>query len=166
MIPSMTVEIVAGKSADKRPAAGGCRPCDAPEVAPRKGRSRISNGRDLLPDVDGRSVIARRYRDIASAILIDQGGADRCSESRTQLIRRFAAAAVLAEQLESKLANGAEIDVQEHALLCSTLTRLAQRIGIDRVARNITTFGDLMRADIEERRAEAVAAASADEVTS
>src|SRR5271154_3069392 len=34
-------------------------------------RSRISNGRDLLPDIDGRSVVARRYRDIASAILSD-----------------------------------------------------------------------------------------------
>jgi hypothetical protein len=31
----------------------------------------------------------------------------RCSESRTQLIRRFAAAAVLAEQMESKLAKTA-----------------------------------------------------------
>jgi hypothetical protein len=30
------------------------------------------------------------------------------------------------------------IDVERHALLCSTLTRLAQRIGIDRRAKNIT----------------------------
>ena len=28
----------------------------------------------MLPDVDGRSGIARRFRDIASAILVDQGG--------------------------------------------------------------------------------------------
>ena len=37
-------------------------------------RSRISNGKDLLPGIDGRSLIARRYRDISSAILVDQGG--------------------------------------------------------------------------------------------
>jgi len=102
------------------------------------GRSRISNGRDLLPDVDGRSVIARRYRDIANAILVDQGGIDHCSESRKQLIRRFAAAAVLAEQLESRLANGEQVDIAEHATLSSTLVRLAQRIGIDRVPRDVT----------------------------
>jgi hypothetical protein len=113
---------------------------DSSDLQQRKshGRSRVSNGRDLLPDVDGRSVIARRYRDIASAVLADQGGADQCSEARQQLIRRFAAAAVLAEQLESRLANGEEIDIAAHATLSSTLVRLAQRIGIDRRAKNIT----------------------------
>ena len=65
-------------------------------------------------------------------------GADQCSESRLQLVRRFAAAAVLAEQMESRLANGEQIDIQEHALLCSTLTRLAQRIGIERRAKEVT----------------------------
>jgi hypothetical protein len=59
-------------------------------------------------------------------------------ESRRQLIRRFSAACVLAEDLEGRLARGEEIDVERHALLCSTLTRLAQRIGIDRRAKNIT----------------------------
>jgi hypothetical protein len=92
----------------------------------------------LLPDIDGRSAIARRFKDIASRILADQGGADQCSETRVQLVRRFAAAAVLAEQMESRLANGEQIDIQQHALLCSTLTRLAQRIGIERRARDVT----------------------------
>ena len=39
---------------------------------------------------------------------------------------------------QGRLARGEEIDVERHALLCSTLTRLAQRIGIDRRAKNIT----------------------------
>src|SRR5262249_61632895 len=65
-------------------------------------------------------------------------GADQCSESRLQLVRRFAAAAVLAERMESQLANGAEINIAEHAVLCSTLVRLAQRIRINRVPKNIT----------------------------
>jgi hypothetical protein len=103
-----------------------------------KQRSRLTNGTALLPDIDGRSATARRFKDITSGILADQGGADQCSESRLQLVRRFAAAAVLAEQMESRLANGEQIDIQEHALLCSTLTRLAQRIGIERRARDVT----------------------------
>jgi hypothetical protein len=109
-------------------------------IAPRKpkARSHVSNRHDLLPNVDGRSLVAGRYRDISNAILVDQGGLDQCSESRLQLIRRFAAAAVIAEQMEANLANGEEIDVGQHALLCSTLTRLASRIGIDRVARDVT----------------------------
>ena len=101
-------------------------------------RSRVTNGADWLPGVDQRSAIARRYRDLVAAITVDQGGADRLSEARLQLVRRFAAAACIAEQMEARLANGEEIDVQQHALLCSSLVRLAQRIGIDRRARNIT----------------------------
>lgn len=113
---------------------------------PKKNRSRVTNGKELLPGVDGRSPIAKRFRDIASAILIDQGGVDRCSESRKQLIRRFAAAAVLAEQVEAKLANGEDIDIQQHATLSSTLVRLAQRIGIERVAKDVElNLGDFMR---------------------
>jgi hypothetical protein len=103
-----------------------------------KHRSRISNGKDLLPDLDGRSAMARRFKDITSAILIDQGGPDACSESRLQLVRRFAAAAVLAEQMESRIANGEEINIAEHAQLCSTLVRIAQRIGLNRRLKNVT----------------------------
>ena len=107
-------------------------------------RSRLTNGRDLLPDVDGRSLIARRYRDIAAAILVDQGGADRCSESRKQLIRRFAAVAVLAEGLKSKIAKGEPVDIAEHASLSSTAVRLATRIGLDRVARDTTSLAQYL----------------------
>jgi hypothetical protein len=109
-------------------------------LAPRKStaRSRVSNGSDLLPGIDGRSATARRYRDICGAILVDQGGIDQCSESRKQLVRRFAAAAVLAENLEAALARGEDIDINQHALLCSTLTRLAVRIGINRTPRDLT----------------------------
>jgi hypothetical protein len=100
-------------------------------------RSRVTNGGDVLPGVDGRSLIARRYRDIASAIVADQGGAERLAEARMQLIRRFAAGAVLAEGLEADMANGKSIDVAQHSLLASTLVRLASRIGLNRHAREI-----------------------------
>ncbi len=100
--------------------------------------SRVTNGKETLPGADGRSTVARRYHDICAAIASDQGGADRMSEARLQLVRRFAAAAVLAEQMEARLAMGEEIDIGQHAHLSSTLCRLAQRIGLKRVARDIT----------------------------
>jgi hypothetical protein len=102
------------------------------------GRSAVSNGRDILPDVDGRSLIARRYRDITNAILLDAGGLENCSEARAQLIRRFSACSVLAELIEADLANGKTVSIADHAQLSSTLTRLASRIGIDRRSRDIT----------------------------
>jgi hypothetical protein len=112
----------------------------SPRLVPRKvsARSRVSNGADILPDVDGRTAVARRYRDIAAQIIADMGGTSQCAEARLQLIRRFAAAAVLAEQMEARLANGHSISMTDHALLSSTLVRLAQRIGIDRRSRNTT----------------------------
>src|SRR6516165_11510955 len=37
-------------------------------------RSCVSNGRDILPDVDARSIVAPRCRDILAAVVSDQGG--------------------------------------------------------------------------------------------
>jgi hypothetical protein len=104
----------------------------------------------VLQNVDGRTSIARRYKDIFSAILVDQGGEDRCAEARIQLVRRFAAAACLAEQLETNLANGVQVSISEHALLCSTLSRLAARIGIDRIPRNVSpSLSEYLDAQVE-----------------
>jgi hypothetical protein len=113
---------------------------------PSRQRSKVTNGHgSTLPGVDGRSAQARRFKDITAQIVADQAGLSECSEARLQLIRRFAASAVLAEELEAKLAKGEEIDVAQHSLLCSTLTRLAQRIGIDRRSKIIgSTLSDFL----------------------
>ena len=120
---------------------------------PRKprARARASNDEAFLPDVDGRTVLGRRYRDITAALIVDQGGVGYLSEARLQLIRRFAAAACLAEQMESKLVRGEQIDLQEHATLCSSLVRLGQRIGINRVPRDVTpSLHDILREHAED----------------
>ena len=108
------------------------------EAASPRARSRVTNHRDLLPNIDGRSLIARRYRDIVAAVIVDQGGLDRMAEARLQLVRRFAACAVLAESMEARLVNGEALDIAEYSTLTSTLVRVAQRIGINRVAKDIT----------------------------
>lgn len=105
---------------------------------PARTRSSVSNGKTLLPGIDGRSPAARRYKDICAALVADSGGVDRCSEARLQLIRRFSAACVMAEEVEAALVNGEEISIAEHSLLSSTLVRLAQRIGISRMPKNVT----------------------------
>jgi hypothetical protein len=51
--------------------------------------------------------------------------------------------------MEAKLVGGAEIDIQQHATLSSTLVRLAQRIGIDRIPRDITPSLSEYLADTE-----------------
>lgn len=103
------------------------------EITKRTRRLRI------LPSIDGRGMIARKYRDLCLAIIQDQGGPERCTEVRLQLIRRFAAAGVLAEALEAAMADGDQIDIGQHALLTSSLVRLASRLGLDRKAKTINT---------------------------
>jgi hypothetical protein len=108
-------------------------------------RSRVSNGQDILAGIDGRSALARRYRDITAALVSDQGGLDRMSEARMQLCRRFAAQAVQAEALEARLVGGEEVRIEEHALISSTLVRLASRLGIDRrIGKIVPDLGDYL----------------------
>jgi hypothetical protein len=106
----------------------------------------VSNGGDVLPDVGVPSIIARRYRDIVAALVEDQSGADRLSQTRLQLVHRFAAASLLAEQIEAGLARGEEINITEHALVCGTLVRVARIIGVDRTTHDATpTLADYLR---------------------
>ena len=97
----------------------------APRSQPKKGRSKISNHQDLLPEIkDGRHTQARRFRDLVKAYVVDQGGFDRCSEVKIGLLRRLAAVTVQAEQLESRMVNGETVDVNQLCTLASTVVRM------------------------------------------
>jgi hypothetical protein len=71
-------------------------------------RAKLTNGTRgmVLPGIDQRSAIARRYRDVICAIIADLGGENRLSEARLQLIRRFSALVVQAETMEAALVDG------------------------------------------------------------
>jgi hypothetical protein len=84
------------------------------------------------------SAHARRHREITQVMIAEQGGIERCTEGRRQLIRRFAAAAVWAEEIEAQAAGGHRVDIKAHALLTSTMVRIAQCIGIDSQAETTT----------------------------
>ena len=54
--------------------------------------------------------------------------------------------------MEARLVNGEAIDLTEYSQLASTLVRLAQRIGLDRRARNVTpTLAEYPDAKANER---------------
>ena len=105
---------------------------------PSRARSAVTNHKDLLPNLDGRSATARRFRDLVNAFVADMGGLDRCSEVRLGLVRRLAATTVQAEMLEARMVNGEAIDIATLCTLASTTVRLSQRLGLERRARNVT----------------------------
>ena len=113
--------------------------------APRT-RSAVSNHKDFLPGLDGRSASARRFRDLVLGFISDAGGADRCSEIKLGLLRRLAATTVQAEILEARMVNGQEVDIPTLCTLASTTLRLASRLGLERTAREVgPSLGDMLR---------------------
>lgn len=116
-------------------------------------RSRVTNGREVLPGVNPRSQLARRYRDILSLIVADLGGSERLSEAKRQLIRRFAATSVMAEQMEARMANGEDIDVDEHVSLSASLVRLAVKIGLNRHTKALPNMEEYLRIKADRKKA-------------
>ena len=95
---------------------------------PSRARSAVTNHKDMLPGLDGRSATARRFRDLVNAFVADMGGLDRCSEVKLGLVRRLAATTVQAEMLEARMVNGDAIDIAMLCTLASTTVRLSQRL--------------------------------------
>ena len=115
---------------------------------PSRARSAVTNHKDLLPGLDGRSATARRFRDLVNAFVADMGGLDRCSEVRLGLVRRLAATTVQAEMLEARMVNGEAIDIATLCTLASTTVRISQRLGLERRARDVSSsLGDVIRAE-------------------
>src|SRR5262249_11091652 len=98
-----------------------------------------------LSNVDGRLRVMRRVKAISRAVVNDRGGIALCSEVQKQMIARFSAVAVLAENIEAELVLGGVVDIERHAVLVSSLRRLASRIGIDRVPKEVAGLSDYLQ---------------------
>jgi hypothetical protein len=110
----------------------------SPERFPVKTRAAVSNHKDLLPGLDGRSASARRFRDLVHRFVSDMGGLDRCSEIKLGLLRRLAAATVQAELLEARMVKGEQVNIEQLCTLASTTVRIATRLGLERVPCDVT----------------------------
>jgi hypothetical protein len=122
------------------------RPLSVP--SPPAVRSRVTNHRDLLPGLDGRSASARRYRDLVNSYIADMGGIDQCSDIKLGLLRRLAAVTVQSELIEARMINGEAVDVGTLCQLASTSVRLATRLNpsLERVAKNVgPTLADYLQ---------------------
>jgi hypothetical protein len=125
---------------------------DTPEMSPRKGRSRATNGA-LFVEADRRGPWSRRFRDILNQIIDDVRPADGdLSEAQRQLARRAATIAIECERMEGKAASGEDIDLMAYGTLTDRLGRCFQRLGIKRIASNGRTLGDVLVAGIKRDR--------------
>ncbi len=76
----------------------------------------MTNGNRLLPNTDGRSVWARRLRDLCEIYTLDLGGPEAVSLAESLLIRRASTLVVELELLESRFSEAGGAD--ERGLDC------------------------------------------------
>ena len=68
----------------------------------------------------------------------DLGGSDRLSEGQRQLIRRAATLSIMSESVEADFIRNLAFDSEAYGVLCDRLGRCLQRLGLERVSRDVT----------------------------
>jgi hypothetical protein len=109
-------------------------------VSAKPKRRRIAVKPQLLcrQNLDGRTNAAKFFDRLASAIAADLGGRDQLSTIERSLIEAFCGAAVVLNDLNTRLALCERIDLGEHAQCVNCLVKLATRLGLQRRARDVT----------------------------
>lgn len=98
--------------------------------------------------VDGRTALARRYRDLCAALASDLGGQPTVAQA--MLIRRAAGLAVQCETMERSLAAGGAVHEDKYTKLVNTLGRVLGMLGLQRVARDAGPVFDAHTAALME----------------
>lgn len=108
----------------------------APEPPPPQFSTRKGTGAVMLAGVDGRSLMARRFREIVTGIDSDLGG--DLSEAQRQLVARAATLAIWCEEREGELGEGKDFDAGAYATIANALRRLLSDLGLERRMRDVT----------------------------
>ena len=122
--------------------------------------ARAVGGLLSLDALDRRTRPFKRYETIRGAVLADMGGEENVSEVQKQLVSKFATIALQLEIMEAAAIDGNEIDVDLFGRAAGHLRRIAEALGMQRVARDVTTstleeIADEIAAEEAERAAAA-----------
>jgi hypothetical protein len=123
--------------------------------------SAVTNGTRLfsLANLDQRSTVARRIKDLISQISADRGGKDAITTAEWQLIRRAASLCVMAESIEADMAREMPFDLNGYGMITDRLRRVLESVGLDRRPRSVNDAPDRALADYFSRPAPIEAAA-------
>jgi hypothetical protein len=102
-------------------------------------------------NLDKRTLAHKKFDAIATAIANDLGGEERLSTIERHLIESFCGVALCVQDINARVMLGEEFDILALSNAVSTMVRVASRIGIARVPRDVTSLADLIRADAEDR---------------
>jgi hypothetical protein len=115
------------------------KPADSPRFRNGRRRHRATKLAPLTRNaLDGRSNAIKQFDAIASSIVADLGGEDQLTTVQRHLIEAFAGASITVDNLNARLLLGEKLDILEYSTAISTMVRVASRIGLHRVATDIT----------------------------
>jgi hypothetical protein len=104
--------------------------------------------------LDGRTNAAKAFDSIATSIANDLGGEAALATVQKHLVEAFAGVAIVVNDMNARKALGQDVDLLQQSQAISTLVRLAARIGVRRIAKDITPDDPLVykpdRADEDE----------------
>lgn len=115
-------------------------------VAPsRYAATRVGNGKSLFIDeVDERSMVARRFRELLAQVATDLGG--DLTAAQQAIARRACALAVWCESCEPEMDKGNELDIGQFTTAANSLRRLLADLGLERRAKDVTpSLADITR---------------------
>ena len=119
---------------------------------PRTLRSRITNGTELLANVDGRTAAARRYRDLTMSFADELGGVASLTEAQRALVRQAAAMIVQSENLQGQVLRREFVDTEQLTRLANAATRILSRLALKRQRRAKTpSLADYAAAKASQR---------------
>lgn len=96
-----------------------------PAAAKPTARSRLSNGRQMfLERLDGRSIAARRWRDLFCQFMAQTGGRNEI------MVRTLASLCLQRDLIDMRLAKGEDVDAGELIKLSGEIRRVMGRLGI------------------------------------
>jgi hypothetical protein len=115
---------------------------------------RAGNGRGKVrlltrQSLDGRTKARKQFDAIAEGIADDLGGSKELSTVQRHLVEAFAGCAIVLQALNARILLGEPVDIADQSSAASTLVRIATRLGINRIPRDVTPTLDQYLADKE-----------------
>ena len=98
-------------------------------------RSKVTNGRKMIANLDGRSGPARRWRDLVIGYADDLGGLANLTEVQRTLIAQAATLQVESERLQALVLKGKSADTEGLTRLANATQRTLQQLGARRQPR-------------------------------
>ena len=111
---------------------------------PANNRAKVTNGSKMVAGLDGRSAVARRFRDLQISYADDLGGASVLTEAQRTLIAQTATLQVQAERVQAAVLRGEIVDSEQLTRLANSVARNLVRLGIKRQRRDTPTLAEYL----------------------